>query len=366
MRPALEKIMASPRARKLGNLGAIAIAVLVGGLGVATAIGQTVPQQKPFKTMAEYKKDYVRPVGVRYLPENPYTAEKDKLGAMLFFDPRLSAADDLSCSSCHLPGLAWTDGMIKSGGTAGARHPRHSPTLLNLAWTEQTAWDGRTVELEGHIRGPLGNPAGMNHPPGPLVEKLKGISGYAKAFEAAFPGQGVTIDNVVKAIAVFERGLVSGTAPFDKWIAGDEKAISEPAKRGFMLFNTKANCASCHSGWNFTDNSFYDIGLTDADVGRIKILKLPSMDHAFKTPTLREIERTDPYMHDGSIANLVKVVEHYNRGGDAKRESLSENVRPLRLTGPEIADIVEFLRTLTSDMPAYPVPNLPPRDHAAK
>jgi cytochrome c peroxidase len=366
MRPALENFMASSRARKLGNLGAIALAVLAGGLGVATAIGQTVPPQKPWKTIAEYKKDYVRPAGVRYLPENPYTVEKAKLGEKLFFDPRLSLNDDLSCSSCHLPGLAWTDGLNKSVGHAGARHVRHAPTLLNLAWTEQTAWDGRTVELEGHIRGPLSNPTGMNHQPGPLVDKLKGISGYAKLFDAAFPGEGVKIETIVKAIAVFERGLVSGTAPFDKWIAGDEKAISEPAKRGFMLFNTKANCSACHSGWNFTDNSFYDIGLTDADVGRIKILNLPSMDHAFKTPTLREIERTDPYMHDGSIANLVKVVEHYNRGGEAKRESLSTDVRPLNLTAAEIADIVEFMRTLTSDMPAYPVPNLPPRDHAAK
>ncbi|MBI3504150.1 MAG: c-type cytochrome [Proteobacteria bacterium] len=364
MRPAPGNSIASAGSRKLGRLGMLAVILLAGG--IATAIGQTVPGQKPFKTLAEYKKDYVRPAGVRYLPENPYTAAKESLGAKLFFDPRLSVADDLSCSSCHMPGLAWTDGRAKSVGHDGIPHVRHAPTLLNLAWTELTAWDGRTVELEGHIRGPLGNPTGMNHQPGPLVEKIKGIGGYPKLFDAAFPGEGVSIDNVVKAIAVFERGLVSGTAPFDRWIAGDEQAIPEPAKRGFMLFNTKANCASCHSGWNFTDNSFYDIGMTDADLGRIKILNLPSMDHAFKTPTLREVERTDPYMHDGSFSTLVKVVDHYNRGGVAKRESLSENVRPLGLTPPEIADLVEFLKTLTSEMPPFAVPHLPPRDHAAK
>jgi cytochrome c peroxidase len=152
---------------------------------------------------------------------------------------------------------------------------------------------------------------------------------------------------------------LSGEAPFDRWIAGDEQAISEPAKRGFYLFNTKANCAACHSGWNFTDSGFYDIGLADADEGRIKFLNLPSMSHAFKTPTLREVARTAPYMHDGSIPDLTKVIEHYNRGGDAKRESVSADVRPLNLTKAEISDIVEFLLVLNSPEKPYPLPALP-------
>jgi cytochrome c peroxidase len=352
--------------RPLGRFGALAVLLLAGGVGIAAAIAQTAPAPKPWKTLAEYKKDYVRPATVPYLDDNPYSAEKAKLGEMLFFDPRLSGSNFISCSTCHLPGLAWTDGVPKSFGHAGTPHVRNSPTLLNLAWTEQTAWDGRTEHLEGHVKGPIANPKNMNQPLDKLVEELSAIGGYRSMFRAAFPKDGLTIDNLVKAIGVFERGLVSGTAPFDKWIAGDEKAISDTAKRGFMLFNTKANCAACHSGWNFTDSSFYDIGLADEDAGRIKIINLPSMDHAFKTPTLREIGRTAPYMHDGSVANLAKVVEHYNRGGDKKRPSLSEHVRPLGLTAAESADLVEFLLTLNAPEKPYPVPVLPMVDHAAR
>lgn len=345
--------------------GAVALSLLLAGGLAATVEGQT-PPPKPWKTIAEYKKEYIRPTEVPYLDSNPHTPEKQRLGEMLFFDPRLSGSNALSCSSCHLPGMAFTDGVAKSLGHGATVHVRNSPTLLNLAWTEQTAWDGRTEHLEGHVKGPIGNPRVMNQPHDQLVAKLSAISGYQTLFKAAFPRDGITIDNVMRAIAVYERGLVSGEAPFDRWIGGDERAISEPAKRGFYLFNTKANCATCHSGWNFTDSSFYDIGLGDADEGRIKILNLPSMSHAFKTPTLREIGRTAPYMHDGSIPDLTRVVEHYNRGGDVKRESLSTDVRPLGLSKAEIADIVEFMLALNAPATPYPVPVLPMVDHIAR
>lgn len=331
----------------------------------APATAQNLPLQKPWKTIAEYKKDYVRPKQVPYLDGNPHTPAKERLGRMLFFDPRLSGSNAVACASCHLPGMAWTDGVSKSVGEKGAIHVRNAPTLYNLAWTEQTAWDGRTEYLEGHVKGPIGNPTVMGQKADELIAELSAIPGYRDAFKAAFPNDGITMDNVMRAVAVFERGLVSGEAPFDRWIKGDERAISEQAKRGFLLFNTKADCAACHSGWNFTDQSFYDIGLADADVGRIKIIKLASMDHAFKTPTLREIGRTAPYMHDGSIANLTRVVEHYNRGGDAKRESVSEHVRPLGLSKAEVADIVAFLMTLNAPAKPYPVPALPMVDHTA-
>jgi cytochrome c peroxidase len=331
----------------------------------AAASAQTAPQ-KPAKSLAEYKKEYVRPTTVPYLASNPYSPEKERLGQMLFFDPRLSGSNALACASCHLPGMAWTDGVAKSVGHLGTIHVRNSPTLYNLAWTEQTAWDGRTEHLEGHVKGPIGNPRVMNQPHDQLVTKLSAIGGYRAAFKAAFPADGITIDNVMRAIAVFERGLVSGDTPFDRWIKGEEAAIPESAKRGFLLFNTKANCAACHSGWNFTDLGFYDIGLSDADEGRIKILNLPSMNHAFKTPTLREIGRTAPYMHDGSIGDLTKVVEHYNRGGDVKRESVSEHVRPLGLSKAEVGDLVDFLLTLNAPEKPYPVPVLPMVDHAMR
>ncbi|MBI1243617.1 MAG: c-type cytochrome [Alphaproteobacteria bacterium] len=349
-----------------GRFAAIsAVALALVAAIAAPASAQNLPLQKPWKTIAEYKKDYVRPTKVPYLAENPYTPEKERLGQMLFFDPRLSGSNAVACANCHLPGMAWTDGVAKSVGEKGAIHVRNAPTLFNLAWTEQTAWDGRTEYLEGHVKGPIGNPRVMGQPADQLIAELGAIGGYRDAFKAAFPKDGITMDNVMRAIAVFERGLVSGEAPFDHWIKGNEKAISESAKRGFMLFNTKADCAACHSGWSFTDQSFYDIGLSDADEGRIKIIKLASMNHAFKTPTLREIGRTAPYMHDGSIANLTKVVEHYNRGGDVKRESVSEHVRPLNLTKAEIGDIVDFLLSLDAPDKPYPVPSLPMVDHKA-
>ena len=166
----------------------------------------------------------------------------------------------------------------------------------------------------------------MNQELAKLPAKLAAIEGYRQRFPAVFPGEDITVANAAKAIATYERTIVSGTAPFDRWVAGDESAISASAKRGFVLFNTKANCQACHSGWNFTDNSFRDIGLPDADTGRGKILDLPSMQHAFKTPTLRDVERRAPYMHDGSVPTLLAVVEHYDHGF-VQRPSLSEEVK---------------------------------------
>jgi cytochrome c peroxidase len=220
-------------------------------------------------------------------------------------------------------------------------------------------WDGRKSSLEDQALGPIAADVEMNQPVEKLVEKLASIETYRILFNIAFPGEGVTLDNIAKAIATFERTVVSGVAPFDRWVAGDDRAISDSAKRGFYLFNTKANCAACHSGWNFTDGSFQDIGMPDADVGRIKILNMPRMNHAFKTPTLRDVARRAPYMHDGSIKDLTAVMEHYNRGGEVKRDTMSEDVRPLKLTKAEIADVVEFMKTLTGDDAPVRLPILP-------
>jgi cytochrome c peroxidase len=191
-----------------------------------------------------------------------------------------------------------------------------------------------------------------------MIARLKAIPEYAPLFQAAFPNEGISEDTVAKAIATYERTVVSGRAPFDAWIAGDEKAIPEAAKRGFALFNTKARCTACHAGWNLTDDSFHDIGLADPDIGRSKFLPVVKMQHAFKTPGLREIGRRGPYMHDGSIVTLEAVVEHYDRGGLA-RESRSEMIKPLGLTAQEKADLVAFMKTLTSDIDPTTVPTLP-------
>lgn len=238
---------------------------------------------------------------------------------------------------------------------------RHTPTILNLGFSEGPFfWDGRAETLEDQALGPIASPAEMNLAHDVMEEKLRSIKGYQKMFEKAYPSEGISKDTVAKAIATFERTVVSGVAPFDRFVNGDNKAINEAAKRGFVLFNEKAKCATCHQGWRFTDDSFHDIGVNSEDKGRGDIIKeVDSLQFAFKTPTLRNIDRRAPYMHNGSEETLTQVIELYNIGGRIKRPSLSENIKPLGLTREEIADIVEFLTTLTSEDKPIEIPRLP-------
>jgi len=220
-------------------------------------------------------------------------------------------------------------------------------------------WDGRAGTLEERALGPIKTDVEMNLPIDQLMERLKGIPGYTPLFNAAFPNEGIKPETVAKAIATYERTVVSARAPFDSWIDNNERAISDEAKRGFVLFNTKAGCAQCHGGWNLTDFSFHDIGLPDADIGRGKFLPaIEKMQHAFKTPGLREIARRGPYMHDGSIPTLEAVVEHYDQGG-IDRPSRSELMRPLGLTAQEKKELVAFMQTLTSELEPTTVPVMP-------
>jgi len=192
-----------------------------------------------------------------------------------------------------------------------------------------------------------------------LMERLATIPEYKPLFLAAFPGDSMSPKTLAKAIATYERTVISQRAPFDDWIEGNEQAISEQAKRGFALFNAKAQCSSCHEGWNFTNDGFQDIGLPSDDVGRGKFMpSVVKMQYAFKTPGLREIARRGPYMHDGSLATLEQVVDHYDRGG-VGRPSRSDLVKPLGLTAQEKSDLVAFLKTLTSDLSPTAVPVLP-------
>ncbi|MBI3515715.1 MAG: c-type cytochrome [Proteobacteria bacterium] len=298
---------------------------------------------------------YARPLATPFPSDNPYSAAKAQLGERLFFDPRLSGDDNIACASCHNPSLSWGDGLPRGIGHAMNVLPRRTPTVLNAAWVAPLMWDGRNATLEEQAVGPMAAPGEMNQDLDRLAAKLTAIASYRDAFAGAFPGEGVTLGTIAKALATYERTIVSGTAPFDRWIAGDEAAIPPSAKRGFALFNTKANCATCHAGWNFTDNGFHDIGLPDADRGRAEILDLPSMEHGFKTPTLRDVARRDPYMHDGSLPTLAAVIEHYRIGG-TQRPSLAEEIKPLALTEPETRDLIDFLATLTADGQAAPTP----------
>jgi cytochrome c peroxidase len=310
-------------------------------------------------TLDQLRHDYKRPDMIPFPADNPYTIAKVALGKTLYFDTRLSRGTVQSCASCHSPSYGWGDGQPKGVGDGMKTLVRRSPTIINAAYLNIFMWDGRAVSLEDQALGPIQAGVEMNMPLDTLLGRLNAIPGYAPMFAAAFPNEGIKPEHVAKAIATYERTVVSAPAPFDAWVAGNDKAISEDAKRGFALFNTKAGCMRCHSGWNFTDDSFHDVGLATDDIGRGKFLpKIVKMQHAFKTPGLREIAHRGPYMHDGSIAGLEAVIEHYDKGG-IDRPSRSDLIKPLGLSGQEKKDLVAFMLTLTGEVDPISVPVLP-------
>jgi len=337
---------------------AFATAIALAVVPVASAIADA-------RAIEAMKAGYTRPASIPFPANNPYTDRKAELGKMLFFDPRLSGANNLSCASCHNPSLSWSDGLPRGIGNEMTVLPRRTPTILNLAWANLLIWDGREADLETQMAAPVSGPTEMNQNLDRLVAVLAAIPGYRREFELVFPGRGIGLRQIAQAVATYERTVVSGIAPFDRWIAGDDAAISPAAQRGFVLFNTKARCAACHSGWNFTDNGFHDIGLPEADRGRAAVLDLPIMEHAFKTPTLRDVSRRGPYLHDGSLATLMAVVDHYD-GGGIERPSLSPEIKPLHLDPQQKSDLVDFMLTLSGENAPVQLPVLFPGTQAAE
>ena len=335
------------------------ILILCGAFAAgAAALGAPGPANRgtdPHALLA----DFQRPAKVPASRTNPSTPEKIALGQKLFFDPRLSGSGVISCATCHNPALGWSDGLAKGLGHMGGRLGRHTPTIIDVAYGEPYFWDGRAATLEDQAKGPLTSAAEMNMPAAQAISRLQSIPGYVAAFEQAFPGQGVSLDTFAAAVASYERTVVSSSAPFDKWVLGDEQAVPAAAKRGFVLFNGKANCAVCHSGWRMSDDGFHDIGLPSADRGRAAIAPgIVQLEHAFKTPTLRNINQRAPYMHDGSMPTLAAVIDHYDHGFE-HRESLDTQMHPLNLTSAEKSDLLAFLDTLTSVDAAAVIPVLP-------
>jgi cytochrome c peroxidase len=310
--------------------------------------------------IASLKRQYLRPAEIPFPASNPYTPEKAALGKALYFDPRLSGHQNMNCASCHNPSFGWEVPLKGAIGAQNTMLGRNAPTVLNLAWgKDHYFWDGRAKTLEEQALGPIQADVEMNMNLKDLVKRLQGIAEYKKWFDIAFPKEGLTADTIAKSIATYERTVVSGYAPFDAWVEGDESAISESAKRGFVLFNGKARCADCHTGWNFTDNKFHDIGVATKDLGRGKLTPDdPKAKHAFKTPGLRDITQRGPFMHDGSIADLEGVMIHYVAGG-IDRPSRSPLMKPVELDQKEVADLVEFMKTLTGTKQVVSLPVLP-------
>jgi cytochrome c peroxidase len=315
---------------------------------------------------------------------NPLTKAKVELGKQLYFDQRVSKNGTVSCATCHNPQKGWTDNLPMSVGINGQMGSRSAPTVLNTVYGKAMFWDGRAPSLEGQAQGPIQNKIEMGDQSyEEIVKRLRTISGYTEQFHKVF-GTDVTLDGMAKSIAAFERTALSGNSPFDRYNGGDAKALSDSQKRGMVLFGLrldsedefttdvvlkKANCTSCHVGFNFTDEQFHNLGVGwDAKTGQFSDLgrwaatpvgsKNPAEVGAFKTPTLRDITRTAPYLHNGSESTLEKVVEFYDRGGN-KNPYLDQDMKPLKLTASEKADLVEFMKALTGEEVKVSLPTLP-------
>jgi cytochrome c peroxidase len=295
-------------------------------------------------------------------PDSPARVE---LGRRLFFDPALSRDRSLSCASCHRPELGLGDGRTLAVGLGGKTLRRHAPSLYNLAYGARFFWDGRAGSLEEQARLVLENPDEMGMPLDALVPRLRADVALVADFDAAYPGQGLAPATVTGALSAFERSLVAREAPFDRWLAGEEGAMSAASLRGLDLFLGKANCVACHAGPNFTDGKFHNTGVPSDDPGRLAVVRnidfsmrpYPFFGNrgAFKTPSLRNAKLSPPYFHDGSEPTLEAVVRFYNRGGKGRDvEAKSPDVRPLGLSDADVKDLVEFLESLTSPLRVDP------------
>ena len=291
--------------------------------------------------------------------DNPATPEKVELGKQLFFDSRLSGDNTMSCATCHLPEKAYADGRARGKGHEGKELTRNVPSLLNAGLYSSYLWDGRAKSLEEQALGPIEAPDEMNQDLDELVRELNAVSGYVDQFQQVF-GTKVTRDGVAKALAAFQRTLVSRNSPLDRYLAGDEDALSTEAREGLRLF-VEADCVRCHKGPLLSDGKFYRLGADYKDKGRGEVTDERDDLYKFRTPSLRDVALTAPYMHDGSQKTLFEVVEFYYRTVPAAGpEGLPLDVQPLLdRSYSEMPAIVAFLESLTGEPPKITPPELP-------
>jgi cytochrome c peroxidase len=351
--------------RASATIALVIAALTVGGsLGAAAALWLRPPALQPASAapaanasdgLGALKASFRRPAAVPFPADNAFSEAKRALGEALFRDKRLSVDGSLACASCHEPDKGFADGKVQGRGVPGRPLKRHTPTLWNLAWSSPVFWDGRARSLEEQVAGPIESPDEMAQPLGSVVTRLAADPAMVRAFAEAFPeAPRVDAANLAKAIATYERTFISPHTRFDRWIAGDDQALTRNEIAGFRLFTGKARCVNCHSGFAFTDYAFHDIGLPDDDRGRGAVLRLEAAEHAFKTPGLREVGRSAPYMHNGSLATLEDVLRHYV-SGVVERPTLSKDLtRGLELSPAERADLIAFLATLTSEAEPKP------------
>ncbi len=328
--------------------------------------GELNPIDRPTISLEELDAMQSFPGNLGPLPQPEYpannreSAERIELGKKLFFDRRLSRDRSMSCATCHDPNKGWSDNLALARGFDKLTLGRNTPTIINACYNSSQFWDGRAATLEDQATGPILAAGEMNMPNADaVVAVLENDSAYVTDFIAAY-GELPNMNLVGRAIASFERTIVSGTSRFDQYATGNKDALNEAEKNGLILFMTKASCSACHKGPQFSDDRFHSLGVRQLesnqnDLGRYAVTKDLKDMYCFKTSGLRNVEQTAPYMHDGSLGTLEEVVEFYNKGGDAI-EPRSNLIKPLNLTASEKSDLVQFLRCLTGELPSVPIP----------
>jgi cytochrome c peroxidase len=337
----------------------VVVLLAVTGVALVTPAQAQTPSASQLAAMkAEYRRPAARPV------DNPALVD---LGRHLFWDPRASASGKTACATCHLPNLGWGVLDARSRNDSGKLTSRKSQPLIGIghAASGPFGWDGRSATLEAQVKSSIATGSmSMRETETPvkvevIEQRIRDIPEYVAKFNAALPGAPITLDTMAQAIAAYERTMEPGIAAFDRWIDGDESAISESAKRGFALFNTKTTCFACHTGWRFTDDKFHDISTSTTDMGRGRAIKDDvMMQYAFKTPTLRSVAPRPPYMHNSSQATLYDVVKHYEKE-PIDRPSRAPLFVPTPLSEQERLDLVAFMETLTGSPEGEPAPTLP-------
>lgn len=375
----------------------IACGLVAVGLGVRTLLlAAETPAANEAPAVADLRAAYLKPPAewpkptidpeakfaelgvlppVEHPADNPFSQEKADLGKQLFFDPRMSGSRQIACASCHDPDLAWADGRTNAFGHDRQVGQRNTPSVMNTAHFASQFWDGRVYSLESQARMPIVNEIEMHASPDAIAAVINGIPGYRERFKQVFGVDEVTFDEIAKAIACFERTVVGGRSDFDKFLKGDAKALSDAAVRGLHVFRTTGRCLNCHNGPALTDNQFHNIGLTYygrkyEDLGRYKVTKQPADVGKFKTPSLRNVTKTAPYMHNGFF-ELEGVINMYNGGGpnvqpkdeaeknDPKFPVKSPMVKKLNLSAQDRADLIAFLESLEEPKLRVRPPELP-------
>jgi cytochrome c peroxidase len=334
--------------------------VLFAAVGLTSAIERTAFTYADLEAANPLRPLPAPPLGISHLDDlsRPPAPERVRLGRWLFYDTRLSADGKVACATCHVPERAFSNGARVATGTWGRPGARKTPSLVNTAHSlvpNRFGWDGRATSLEEQSLRPIVHPTEMGSTASRVVRTLTSITAYAPYFQQAFGDRAITLPRVASALADYQRTRMSGNSAWDRWQRGDARALSPSARRGWELFTGDAKCSRCHFGPSFTDGAFHNLGVgwdaaskRYADDGRAAVTGQPGDRGAFKTPTLRDVARHPPYMHDGSLPTLRDVIQFYVRGG-ARNPHLDTQIRPLHLSPADIDALVAFLEALNGE-----------------